>query len=100
MQYRGKKNFYFMSSFPDGLNWINWSFLEVGHVKGPADGVGATIKRMEDSQVAICTDIPTAKALYDTLLPLTKVRLYYVGEEQISRVSAHCQKSCPPSKAH
>ncbi|KAJ8362560.1 hypothetical protein AAFF_G00368080 [Aldrovandia affinis] len=37
--------------------------------------------------VARGTDIPTAKALYDTLLPLTKVKLLYVEEDQINRVS-------------
>lgn len=83
MQYRGKKNFYLMSTIPFqmGFSAVNWSFLEAGHGKGPADGVGATIKRMADSQVARGTDIPTAKALYDTLLIrylLSDVCLLYV----------------------
>ncbi|KAJ8355257.1 hypothetical protein AAFF_G00078390, partial [Aldrovandia affinis] len=89
MQYRGKKNFYLLSTIPFqmGFTAANWSFLEAGHGKGPADGVGATMKRTADSQVARGTDIPTAKALYDTLLPLTKVKLLYVDEDQINRVS-------------
>ncbi|KAK5910516.1 hypothetical protein CesoFtcFv8_004344 [Champsocephalus esox] len=45
------------------------------------------MKRTADSQVARGTDIPTAKALYDTLFPLTKVKLFYVEEDEINRVS-------------
>ncbi|KAJ4940403.1 hypothetical protein JOQ06_026706 [Pogonophryne albipinna] len=69
MQYRGKKNFFLLSTIPFrmGFTAVNWSFLEAGHGKGLADGVGATMKRTADSQVARGTDIPTAKALYDTL---------------------------------
>lgn len=65
MQYRGKKKFYFMSTIPFqmGFTAVNWSLLEAGHGKGPVDGVGATIKRTEDKQVASGTDIPTVKAL-------------------------------------
>ncbi len=100
VQYRGKKNFYLMSIIPFqmGFNAVNWSFLEACHGKGPADGVGATIKRTADSQVARGTDIPTAKALYDTLLPLTKVKLFYVEEEQISTVSARLPEKLPTIK--
>ncbi|KAJ4934677.1 hypothetical protein JOQ06_007462 [Pogonophryne albipinna] len=89
MQYRGKKNFFLLSTIPFrmGFTGVNWSFLEAGHGKGPADGVGATMKRTADSQVARGTDIPTAKALYDTLFPLTKVKLFYMEEDEINRVS-------------
>jgi len=60
MQYRRKKNFYLLSTIPFqmGSTAVNWSFLEAGHGKGPADGVGATMKRTADSQVARGTDIP------------------------------------------
>ncbi|MEQ2238318.1 hypothetical protein ILYODFUR_031994 [Ilyodon furcidens] len=96
MQYRGKKNFYFMNTIPFQMEFtaVNWSFLEAGPGKGPADSVGATIKRTAESQVARGTDIPTAKALYDALLPLTKVKLFFVEEEQISTLSAHLPEKC------
>ena len=47
MQYRGKKNFYLLSTIPFqmGFTAVNYNFLEAGHGKGPADGVGATMKR-------------------------------------------------------
>ncbi|KAJ4928899.1 hypothetical protein JOQ06_004521 [Pogonophryne albipinna] len=94
MQYRGKKNFFLLSTIPFRMGFIavNWSFLEAGHGKGPADGVGATMKITADSQVARGTDIPTAKALYDTLVPLTKVKLFYVEEDEINRASTHLPK--------
>lgn len=64
MQYRGKKNFYLLSTIPFqmGFTAVNWSFLEADHGKGPADGAGATIQRTADSQVARGTDIPTASS--------------------------------------
>ncbi|XP_041920930.1 uncharacterized protein LOC121684876 [Alosa sapidissima] len=100
MQYRGKKNFYLMSIIPFqmGFRTVNWSFLEAGHGKGPADGVGATIKRTADTQVARGSDIPSAKTLYETLRTLTKVHLFYVEDDQISRVSALLPKELPTIK--
>lgn len=81
-----------------GFTAVNWNFLEAGHGKGPADGVGATIQRTTDSQVARGTNKQTAKALYDTLLPLTKVKLFYMEEEQISRLSSLLTKQLPKIK--
>lgn len=48
-----------MSTFPFQVVFIavNWSFLEAGHGNGPADVVGATIKRSADSLVAKGIDL-------------------------------------------
>ena len=46
-QYRSKKNFFCLSSVPFKLGFkkVTWNFLEAGHGKGAADGVGAALKR-------------------------------------------------------
>lgn len=46
-QYRCKANFYLLSTllFDWGFKVGNWSFLEAGHEKGPADGIGGSVKR-------------------------------------------------------
>lgn len=101
MQYRGKNNFYLLSTVPFqmGFTAVNWSFLEAGHGRGPADCVGATMRRTADSQVARGADIPTAKALYDTLLPLTEVKLHYVeDDDQINIISTLLRKGPTTNK--
>lgn len=67
MQYRGKNNFYLLSTVPFqmGFTAVNWTLLEAGHRKRCADGVGATMNRTADSQIARGTDTPTVKAIYD-----------------------------------
>lgn len=81
MQYRGKKNLYLLStiSFQIGFTAVNWSFLEAGH--------GKRVCRWHWShhKENCFHSIPTAKALYDTLLPLTKVKLLYGEEDQMNR---------------
>lgn len=46
-QYRCKANFYLLSTllFDWGFKVGNWSFLEAGHEKGPADGIYGSVKR-------------------------------------------------------
>jgi len=53
-QYRSKKNFFLLCTVPFelGFNKVKWNFLEAGHGKGPADGVGAAIKRRADDIVS------------------------------------------------
>lgn len=48
-QYRSKKNFFLLSTVPFDLGFqrLTWNFLEAGHGKGPADGVGAAVKRQQ-----------------------------------------------------
>lgn len=53
-QYRCKANFYLLSSyfFYLGFKIGNWTFLEAGHGKGPADGIAGAVKRSADAVVA------------------------------------------------
>eukprot|EP00064_Thunnus_orientalis_P020520 superscaffoldBa00005679_g20658 len=90
-QYRSKKNFYLLSTMPFrfGFNRVTWNFLEAGHGKGPADGVGAAIKRNADAIVARGIDIPSGEILFDVLSKeQSKIKLFHVTEEDISAKDA------------
>lgn len=52
-QYRNRFNFFLATHFPAkiGFRIAWWNFSEAGHGKGPADGVGAAIKRLADGLV-------------------------------------------------
>ena len=51
-QYQNKTIFYLLSHHKElfGVS-TSWNFLEVGHGKGPCDGVGGSVKRMADEAV-------------------------------------------------
>lgn len=68
-QYRSKKNFFLLTNVPYQMAWkrVTWNFLEAGHGKGPADGIGAAIKRRADDIIARGRDIPDARVLFDEL---------------------------------
>ena len=52
-QYRNKVNFCLTATIPKmlGFTAVWWNFSEAGHGKGPADGVGAAVKRLADGFV-------------------------------------------------
>ena len=93
-QYRCKNNFYLLSTKPFewGMKLVNWSFLEAGHGKGAADGIGGVLKRTADRLVAEGNDIADAQSLFDALLKNTNVRLFYVTEEDVSLVDTYVDK--------
>ena len=53
--------------FEWGMNHVNWSFLEAGHGKGAADGIGGVLKRTADRIVAQGADLPNAEAVFECL---------------------------------
>lgn len=66
-QYRNRNTFFLLTQyltkqFPT-ISKIVWSFSEAGHGKGPADGIGAVIKRMLDDLVKYGEDIPDLEAV-------------------------------------
>lgn len=60
------------------FTWRN--FTEAGHGKGPADGVGAAIKRLTDKCVLSSQDITDTSSLKCALESLTEVKLFLVNE--------------------
>lgn len=70
-----------------GFRSITWNFLEAGHGKGPADGVGAAVKRNADSLVAKGIDIESGAKMYEELSKLkSAVTLFHVTDHDISEV--------------
>ena len=53
-QYRNRGNFYLLCKIlaQKGIKFGTWNVFEAGHGKGAPDGVGATVKRLADSQVS------------------------------------------------
>jgi hypothetical protein len=67
-QYRSKSNFYLFSKLifeycPKTLRAATWNYLEAGHGKGAADGVGGVLKRSADRIVSHGKDLPDAVCL-------------------------------------
>lgn len=61
-QYRNRYNFHLLSSYAqqEKVN-VSWIFLEAGHGKSAADGIGACIKRCADDTVKSGGDVLCAK---------------------------------------
>lgn len=94
-QYRNRKNLYLLCTrvFDMGFSKATWNFLESGHGKGAADGVGAVIKRAADKSVETRgKDIICADDLVNELKDL-KVKLFLVKEDDISVVEKTLQSN-------
>ncbi len=86
-QYRSKKKKNFLSTTPFqfGFTKTTLNFLEAGHRKGPADGIGAAIKRTADEIVAKGTDLPDGEVFYEALSKQqSKIKLFHITEKDIS----------------
>ena len=70
-QYRNRKMFnlitqYFPHCYPQ-LSSLSYNVTEAGHGKGPADGIGGSLKKLADDQVKYGHDIPDFDTLVETL---------------------------------
>ena len=69
------------------MGFVNatWNYLEAGHGKGAADGIGAAIKRQADSIVNVSgKDITNGRELLDRLQgAYTSINLFLVEEARI-----------------
>lgn len=73
-----------------GWKRVTWNFLEAGHGKGPADGIGAAVKRRADDIIARGKDIPNARVLFDELMQRsTSTQLFYVEPDAIEEMDVH-----------
>ena len=68
--------------------------MEAGHGKGPADGIGAVIKRTADRMIANGDDVTDAETMMKVLKTAnTTVKLYLVTEKEIETVRELLPKS-------
>lgn len=73
-----------------GWKKLTWNFLEAGHGKGPADGIGAAVKRRADDIIARGKDLPNARVLFEELQQQkSATELFYVEPEDIESMDIH-----------
>jgi hypothetical protein len=85
-QYRNRYSIYLLRSFCKSVNIssFEWVFTEVGHGKGPADGIGAAIKRIADAHVAHGQNVLNAADLIHTC-SASKILCFQVRESFYSK---------------
>ena len=80
-----------------------WNFLESGHGKGPADGIGAAIKRNADAYIASSNNVAgenraivDAATMYRALIRQgTTLDLFLIDEEEFQASSAQLRSMNP-----
>lgn len=90
-QYRNKSMFYFVTQYLltefCQIQKITYNFSETGHGKGPADGIGASIKRTLDDAVKYNQDITNLDQVLSVLKEKEKsVYISTVSLEEIKSV--------------
>ena len=86
-QYRNRMNFCLTATVPKllGFTAVWWNFSEAGHGKGPADGVGAAVKRLADGFVLSGKAIQNAADLVHHISESsTKMTVFYIENLEIN----------------
>ena len=86
-QYPCKQNFQlFSTQLLDIFNFKSgsWNFLEAGHGKGPADGIGGTIRRAADAFIANGGSIMNASSLISAISGKTIVEMFEIQESDVT----------------
>lgn len=88
-QYKQKNNFYLFSTLVYQMGFKNstWSFFESSHGKGAPDGVGGALKRLANHYVAHGCDIPDPDTFFKVLSANSKIKMFFVLEEDIVNIS-------------
>lgn len=91
-QYRNKTMFYFLANhllkICPGIISFTWNYLEAGHGKGAADGIGAVCKRTADRMVREGKDVGSLNDLDFYLKANVKgVTFFVISEKDIDNVS-------------
>lgn len=60
---------------------LTWNYLEAGHGKGTADGIGGTVKRTADRLVTLGKDI----SCFDDLIKVMKENVRSIQVEVVPR---------------
>jgi len=87
-QYHNKRNFRIFSQIGSlwKYNVDSWKIMESGHGKGPADGVGSSIKHCADSLVAHGGDITSTDELVSALKEKVSTHLFLIQDADISEI--------------
>lgn len=84
-QYKQIKNFFLITRKLNEFQfrYLTWNFFEASHGKGAADGIGGAIKRQLDQNMAYGIDITHAEEAFKFLSDKTKIKLFYISEEEV-----------------
>ena len=98
-QYRNRSNFFLLANIPFilGFEYVTWNFLESGHGKGPADGVGAALKNSADRIVARGGDIKNVDDLFEKLEGTVNVTIYKISNDAMAESELHLHLVPPKS---
>ena len=81
-----------------GFDRGTWNFFEAGHGKGAADGVGAALKRKADKLIAFGNDIKDAHQFYEMIRHDTKVKMFFIEEQDIDFFEVAVPNNLPTLK--
>lgn len=98
-QYRNKQNFYLWTTKIQkyGFEMSTWNFLEAAHGKGPADGIGAAVKRAADQAIIVKElDITCAKDFINLIQDTTSVKLFLIPQEKICEIDEDVPENLSP----
>ena len=68
------------------MKYVNYYFLEAGHGKGAADGVGGILKRTADILEAHGRDLHNTDTVFTVLEVDTSFKLFKVSKQDVSNV--------------
>ncbi|GBP36153.1 Tigger transposable element-derived protein 1 [Eumeta japonica] len=71
------------------MDLLTWNFSESGHGKGVADGIGGSVKRTLDKQVAYGRSITNGNEAFEILKSVSKRIIFFVEESEIQMVQSN-----------
>ncbi|KAJ8669858.1 hypothetical protein QAD02_001117 [Eretmocerus hayati] len=92
-QYKNKTFFFLLTQLLPlrykQIKRLTYNYSESGHGKGPADGIGATVKRAADDYVRHGGDIPTFQKFYEVIKKqASNVHVSSIKEEDIESIDS------------
>lgn len=89
-QYKNRFNFNFITKIQNcmpNIRHVTWNFSVAGHGKGPADGIGGTVKRTADARVSNGMDINNISSFIEHVQPFLKsIELIKVEAAEIKKM--------------
>lgn len=100
-QYKNRYNLFLLTNllpkFCPRIKLCTWNYTEAGHGKGPMDGVGGSLKRSSDSQVAHGNDITSIEEFVCVLRTVCpKFNLTEISSHDIDLLKSICKQEINP----
>lgn len=100
-QYKNRYNLFLVTKqlpkLCPSVKFCTWNYTASGHGKGPMDGVGGSLKRNADSQVAHGNDITTVEEFVSVLQTVCpKISLTEIPSQNIDSMKSICKQEISP----